>query len=64
MPRMISFGLSSLPVLLAGQCSRAAAALYAGVGLQADELREIGSGYEAEIFVADQRWNLAEAATG
>ena len=41
----------------------AAAALDAGVGLQADELREVGSGHEAEVFIAHQRRNLAEAAT-
>ncbi len=41
----------------------AAAALHAGVGLQADELREIGSSNESEVFIANQRRNFAEAAT-
>ena len=40
----------------------AAPALHAGVGLQADELGQVLAGDEAEIFIADQRWNLAEAA--
>ena len=42
----------------------AAAALHAGVGLQADELREVGAGDEAEVFIARERGNLREAAAG
>ncbi len=36
-----------------GAMFSAAAALHAGVGLQADELREVGSGNKAEVFIAD-----------
>ena len=41
---------------------RAAAALHAGVGLQADQLRQVGAGDEAEVFIASERRNLREAA--
>ena len=41
--------------LFAGVCCRAmftaATALHAGISLQAGELREIGSGDEAEVFI-------------
>jgi hypothetical protein len=42
----------------------AAAALHAGVGLQADQLGEVGAGDQAEVFIAGERGNLAEAAAG
>ena len=40
----------------------AAAAFDAGVGLKADELGEVFAGDEAEVFVADERRDFAEAA--
>ena len=53
---------------LAGVCGRAvfgaAAAFHAGVGLQTHQLREVCSGNQAEIFIAHQRRNLAEATPG
>ncbi len=46
------FGVEELAGVGGGAVLGAAAALHAGVGLQADELREVGSGDEAEVFVA------------
>ncbi len=42
----------------------ATAAFNAGVGLKADQLREVGSGDQAEVFIAGERRDLAEAAAG
>ena len=56
------FGVEHLAGVVGGAVLRAAAALHAGVGLQADELREILAGDQAEIFIAHERRNLAEAA--
>ena len=42
----------------------AAAALDAGVGLEAGELGEVFAGDEAEVFIADERGNFAEASAG
>jgi len=42
----------------------AAAALYAGVGLEADDLREIGAGDQAEVFVAIEGRDLTESCRG
>jgi hypothetical protein len=40
----------------------AAAALDAGVGLEADQPGEVRAGDQAEVFIARERRNLAEAA--
>ncbi len=52
------FGVEQLAGVGGGAVLGAAAALDAGVGLQADELREVGAGDEAEVFIAGERRNL------
>jgi hypothetical protein len=42
----------------------AAAALDAGVGLEADELGEVGAGDQAEVFIAGRVGGSGEAAAG
>ena len=42
----------------------AAAALDAGVGLEGDELGEVFSGDEAEVFIADEGRDVGESAAG
>ena len=49
------FGVEQLAGVGGGAVLGAAAALDAGVGLQTDQLREVGSGDEAEVFVAGER---------
>jgi hypothetical protein len=56
------FGIEEFAGVVGGAVFGAAAALDAGVGLQADELGQVFAGDEAEIFIAFERWNLAEAA--
>jgi hypothetical protein len=58
------FGVEQLAGVGGGAVLGAAAALDAGVGLEADELGEVGAGDEAEVFIAGERGNLAEAAAG
>ena len=55
------FRVQHLAGVVGGTVFGAAAAFDAGVGLQRDDLRQILAGDEAEIFVADERRNLAEA---
>ena len=57
-------GVEQLAGVGGGAVLGAAAALDAGVGLQADELGEVGAGDEAEVFIAGERRDLAEAAAG
>ncbi len=57
-------GVEHLSGVGGGAVLGAAAALDAGVGLQADELGEVLAGDEAEVFIADERRDLAEAAAG
>ena len=47
------FGVEDFAGVGGGAVLGAAAALHAGVGLQADELREVRAGDEAEVFIAD-----------
>ena len=58
------FGVESFAGVGGGAVLGAAAALDAGVGLQADELGEVLAGDEAEVFIAGERRNIAEAAAG
>ena len=57
-------GVEFLAGVVGGAVFGAAAALDAGVGLQADELGESVPGDEAEVFIADERRDFAEAAAG
>ena len=57
-------GVEDFAGVVGGAMLGAAAAFDAGVGLEADELREIGAGDQAEVFIAGERRNLAEAAAG
>jgi hypothetical protein len=61
---MISLGLRSVSDAGGGAVFGAAAALDAGVGLEADQLREVCAGDEAEVFIACEWRDLAEAAAG
>ncbi len=56
------FGVEQLAGVRGGAVLGAAAALHAGVGLQADQSSEVGAGDEAEVLIADEWRNLAEAA--
>ena len=56
------FWIQQLAGIGGGTVLGAAAALYTGVGLQGCQTGEISAGDEAEVFVAHQRRNLAEAA--
>ncbi len=58
------FRVEQLAGVGGGAVLGAAAALHAGVGLEADQLREVGAGDEAEVFIAGERRDLAEAAAG
>ena len=58
------FGVEELACVGGRAVLGAAAALYAGVGLEADDLREIGAGDQAEVFVAIEGRDLTEAAAG
>ena len=58
------FGVEHLAGVGGGAVLGAAAALDAGVGLQADELREVRARDKAEVFIAGERRDLAEAAAG
>ncbi len=46
------FGVEQLAGVGGGAVLGAAAALHAGVGLQADQLGEVGAGDQAEVFIA------------
>ena len=55
-------GVEDLAGIGGGAVLGAAAALHAGVGLQADELRQVLAGHEAEVLIAGERRNRAESA--
>ena len=57
-------GVEELAGVGGGAVLGAAAALHAGVGLQADQLGEVGAGDEAEVFIADERRNLRRSCRG
>ena len=54
-------GVEQLAGIGGGAVLGAAAALHAGVGLQAGQPGEVYAGDEAEVLVADERRNLREA---
>ncbi len=56
------FGVEELAGVGGGAVFGAAATLHAGIRLQRGKLREVGAGNEAEVFVAGEGWNAAEAA--
>ena len=56
------FGIENFAGVVGGAVLGAAAAFDAGVGLQGDELGDVFAGDEAEIFVAGERRDVAEAA--
>jgi hypothetical protein len=58
------FGVEQLAGIGGGAVLGAAAALDAGVGLQADELGEVDAGDEAEVFVAVKGGDLGEGSAG
>ena len=58
------FGVEELAGVGGGAVLGAAAALDAGVGLEADELREVRAGDEAEVFVAGERGDLRRSCRG
>ena len=57
------FGVEDLAGVVGGAVLGAAATLDAGIGLQADELGQVLAGDEAEVFIAGERRNIAEAAS-